>query len=106
MEGGGGGGEGVDTDGEEVRSARGIMGESEGEAEKEKRKRKKIRNNKSFCRRCASHPFAGLFELFAFWDALLSLPHIIQRLQHHPLNIVHQATLHKNKDGVREQKSD
>lgn len=45
----------------------------------------------------ASHPFASLFELFAFWEVVLSLLHIVLSLQHPPLNVVHQTTLHEKK---------
>lgn len=94
-------GGGVDTDEEEVRERGGIMGEQEVERrgkQKEKRgKKREIMSQFVECVHLASHPSAGLFELFAFWDALRSLLHILLSLQHPPLNVVHQSTLHKNK---------
>lgn len=48
------------------------------------------------CVHVASHPSVGLFELFAFWDALLCLLHVLLSLQHTPLNVVHQLTLHQS----------
>lgn len=44
----------------------------------------------------ASHPSAGLFELFAFGDALCSFLHILLRLLHPALNVVHKSTLNIN----------
>lgn len=43
-----------------------------------------------------SHPLAGLFELFAFGDALLRLFHILLSLLHPPLYVVDQAALPKH----------
>lgn len=72
--------------------------ERKGEAEKEKQKREKNENESVSGRaHFVSHPFAGLFELFAFWDVLFCVLHIILSLQHPPLNVVHQSTLHTNK---------
>lgn len=44
-----------------------------------------------------SHPFAGLFELFAFGDALLRLLHILLSLLHPVLYVVHQSPLQECK---------
>lgn len=66
--------------------------------EREKKKREKEHNDVSQSADSdplASHPFAGLFELFAFWYVLLSLLHIFLSLQQTPLNIVHQPALNK-----------
>lgn len=43
-----------------------------------------------------SHPFAGLFELFAFGDALLRLLHILLSLLHPVLYVVHQSPLQEH----------
>lgn len=74
--------------------------EREREAEREKGKKGKqgeIMSRFVECVHLASHPSAGLFELFAFRDVLLCLLHMFQSLQHTPLNVVHQLTLHTNK---------
>lgn len=48
-----------------------------------------------------AHPLAGLFELFAFGDALLRLLHILLSLLHPPLYAVHQAALQaREKSGL------
>lgn len=67
-----------------------------GKAEREE-KEKKYRVSLGNCVHLASHPLAGLFELFAFWDVLFSLLHIFLSLLHPLLNVVHQSTLHTNK---------
>lgn len=56
------------------------------------------RENKSVwgCVHLVSHPLAGLFELFAFGDALLRLLHILLSLLHPPLYVVYQAALPKH----------
>lgn len=43
-----------------------------------------------------SHPLAGLFDFFAFGDALLRLLHILLSLLHPPLYVVYQAALPKH----------
>lgn len=48
-----------------------------------------------------AHPLAGLFELFAFGDALLRLLHILLSLLHLPLYAVHQSALQaREKSGL------
>lgn len=42
-----------------------------------------------------SHPLAGLFDFFAFGDALLRLLHVLLSLLHPPLDVVYQAALPK-----------
>jgi len=45
-----------------------------------------------------SHPFACLFELFAFWDVVLCLLHIFMSAQHTLLDVAHQFTLNNTKE--------
>lgn len=45
--------------------------------------------------RVASHPLAGLFELFAFRVDVFGLLHVVLSLVHPLLNVVHQAALRK-----------
>lgn len=78
----------------------GIMGEWEGgrRGSRERRRKEEIKKREIMSQlHLASHPFASLFELFAFWEVVLSLLHIVLSLQHPPLNVVHQTTLHEKK---------
>lgn len=45
-----------------------------------------------------SHPPAGLFDFFAFGDALLRLLHVLLSLLHPPLDVVYQAALPKQEE--------
>lgn len=71
-------------------------GGAEWEAGEKKRKRvggREITGQSEEGVHLISHPFAGLFELFAFGDALLRLLHILLSLLHPVLYVVHQSSL-------------
>lgn len=89
---------------EELRGVGGWGTGRKGSRERRRRRRRRKKKGKSrgsvplsWCVRAASHPLAGLFELFALGVDLFGCLHIVLSLLHPLLNVVHQAALRARK---------